>query len=235
MLKTVFIIIFSSSLFSYPQETNVTPFLKLVEEGNLDEARKRLNDLVQSNPNDPSVKFLNAILQENAGAAKRIYEDIHKNHPGSKYADASLYRLFSYYYALGSYKKAEKLKNDLVSKFPSSPYIKSTNRNLPDEGANTGYIQEELVSSSVAKTPDKKPEFNYTIQAGAFLNVNNARNLNTRFKNKGYHSEIFPKVVGGSILNVVTVGRFANKPEADKFLITLKKNYNLDGRIIPVN
>ncbi len=81
-------------------------------------------------PDDPSVMFLDAVLKENGQEAVVIYQDIVDNHPKSKYADAALYRIFSYYYALGLYETAQEKLKQLKESYPTSPYIKVADQNL---------------------------------------------------------------------------------------------------------
>src|SRR5690606_3952819 len=92
-----FFILINSSVL--PQEVNIIHFLKQIENGEREESENRLAQLIKESPNDPSVKFLKAVLTENGADAVNLYREIIQKHPGSKYADASVYRLYSYYYA----------------------------------------------------------------------------------------------------------------------------------------
>ncbi|MBU1095935.1 MAG: SPOR domain-containing protein [Bacteroidetes bacterium] len=237
-MRTLFIVllflIFSSPVLN-AQEQNITSYLKMVEAGNIKEASDALINLKNNLPNDPSVKFLDAVLTEDGNKANQLYLEIFEQYPKSNYADASLYRIFSFYYSDGIYKKAEEYKNLLLKNYPSSPYVKAANRKLPDEeiSGNESVVQ-ELTESPVKEISGIK-DFNYTIQAGAFLNINNAQNLKSRFESDGYYSNIFPKDIGGSILNVVSVGRFSEITEAENFLSKLNTVYKIEGRIIPNN
>ena len=107
-LFLIFLFQFSGQIYS--QEVNIVPYLKAIENGNIGEAKEVLVDLKAKYPNDPSVMFLDGVLKENGQEALVIYQKIVDVYPDSKYADASLYRIFSYYYALGLYNTArEKL------------------------------------------------------------------------------------------------------------------------------
>lgn len=237
MFKHFFIvIIFITTLITFAQEQNISGTLKLIENGNLDEAKKTLQKFQEQAPNDPSVKFLKAVLSDDGNEANTIYEEIVKNHPNSNYADASLYRIFSYYYAKGIYGKAEELKTQLRNNYPSSPYLKAVDRTIPDSEEEEYITQPATTTAS--NTVINKPtnsSFHYTIQAGAFLNNNNARRLKETFEQDGYDSDIFTKDIGGSIFNVVSVGKFKSSEDAEEFLYKLKSDYNLVGRIIPLN
>lgn len=205
------------------QEADITSALRQIESGNINGAEVSLKELKKSNPGDPSVIFLDAVLTINGEEALKKYSSVYEKFPKSKYADASLYRIFSYYYSLGYYKKAESYLSKLKSDYPASPYLKSADRNIPDS--------EEVIE--ITKTEESLPvKYNYTIQAGAFLNVDNAKRLEEQIKSDGYPAEITTKEIGGSILNVVTVGKFIKDEDAASVLEYLSKKYNLAGRVI---
>ena len=95
LLILFFVLLLCPLLF--PQEVDIIPYLREIESGKKDNAKNHLAQLEAKSPNDPSVKFLKGVLTENAQDAIEIYIDIVKNYPRSKYADAALYRLYSYY------------------------------------------------------------------------------------------------------------------------------------------
>lgn len=205
------------------QEADITSALRQIESGNIKGAEASLKEIKRSSPGDPSVIFLDAVLTINGEEALKKYSSVYEKFPKSKYADASLYRIFSYYYSLGYYKKAESYLSKLKSDYPDSPYLKSADRNIPDS--------EEVIE--ITKVEESQPvKNNFTIQAGAFLNVDNAKKLVEQIKSDGYPAEITNKEIGGSILNVVTVGKLAKEEEALPLLEYLSKKYNLTGRVI---
>ncbi len=233
--KIIYFIILFTAYVMLAQEQNITASLKLIESGNISEAKSNLDNLKVLHTEDPSVKFLEAVLTEDGELANSIYEDIYIHSPQSNYADASLYRIFSYYYARGIYGKAEELKSLLKNKYPSSPYIKAVDRTIPDDDESTYESAPTVPKAPVVPKTTSAVEYKFSIQAGAFLNNGNARKLSEKFQQDGYESSVFPKEIGGSIFNVVTVGQFRSREDADKFLAKLKSDYNLEGRIIPLN
>jgi len=215
---------------SFAQNVNIVPALKKVEAGEIETARKMLKDFKNEDPKSPVVLFLDAVLTDNGEDALYKYEMVYRNHPKSKYADASVFRIFSYYYALGIYKKAETYKQLLLKKYPNSPYVKAVNRNIPD-------IEFDAAPPTSAQTSVSKPsaKYKFTVQAGAFLSIGNAKNLAAKILENGYKATITPKDIGGSILNVVTAGNFSSEEEANKFLIWLNSKFGLNGRIKTIN
>ncbi|MBI1936501.1 MAG: SPOR domain-containing protein [Ignavibacteriales bacterium] len=222
-MKKIFFLFLLLASKTFSQEIDITDALKQIESGNIRNAKKTFQDFSAKNPADPSVIFLGAVLTTNGGEALKKYSIVYELHPKSNYADASLYRIFSYYYAMGLYKKAETYLNKLKMEYPNSPYIKSADRNIPDETIA------ENVSEPQTKPSDK---FNYTIQAGAFLNADNAKKLCEQLKADGYTCEITTKEIGGSILNVVNIGKFANEEETKSVLDYLSDKYKINGRTV---
>ena len=233
-MKKIFVI----SLFFYSalvaQEVDIVPALQQIENGNIKSAETILHELKTQNANDPSVIFLDAVLTKDGEEALKKYSTVLEKYPDSKYADAVIYRIFSYYYSLGYYKKAETYLDRLKKDFPESPYIKTADRKIPD-------IEEQPPQPVVTTSKHVQPEkteiktYNFTIQAGAFLNVDNAKKLCDQLNKENYFTEITTKEIGGSILNVVNVGRFATEEESKSVLNLLEKRFNLKGRTVPIN
>ncbi len=234
--------------FSFAQETDITSYLKEIESGNAEQVLKVLPHLKKEHPNDPSVIFLDAVLTTNAEEALQKYFTIYKDHPRSRYADAALYRIFSFYFSMGLYDKAQKYLDLLKSEYPKSPYISYADRNIPQQDLDKVVIvndsskkdlsgEKKEVAAQENKKPvavtKEKPVVKYFyVQAGAFLNYDNAKKLKSQFKAKGWEAIIYPKDVGGSILNIVAIGKFTTRKEAEKLLTDLKSDFGIDGRIV---
>ena len=234
--KTVFltlILLFILTGLTYSQDVDIIPYLKQIESGNIDEARSELLDLKEEYPESPSVKFLEGVLTENGQLAVVIYQDIVDNYPTSKYADASLYRIFSYYYALGLYETAQKKLDQLILDYPGSPYIKIAQQNkFPSEDISVN--EEEDSTELNGEETIAEQEFKFTIQAGAFSNRDNAESLKAEFLNSGIFSDTKEKLVGGTRFHIVYVGKFLTENDAESFLQVINKRYKLSGRIIPI-
>lgn len=255
MVRTIFriFLLLTISVPVLAQEPDVAPYLKQIEAGNASEAKEQLKLLTSRYPASPSVMFLDAVLTEDGRDAVTKYSQIVENHPESNYADVSLYRIYSYYFALGFYNTAKTYLERIKNEYPASPYIKIAERHTPDEDLDKPFLAagdikpETIQSSTVSKATalkDNRHEANknanikgakYTIQAGAFLSVSNARNLKSALEAGGYYSEVKEKEIGGSILNVVYAGRFKSADEAKPVLETINKEYKLSGRIVPLN
>lgn len=218
----------SSNIFS--QDINIIPYLKQIEAGNKKDVEKQLPSLISKNPNSPSVLFLEGVLTDDGEKALITYSKILDKYPKSKYADAALYRIFSYYYAAGEYYNAKKCLGDLKKDYPTSPYIKIAERDIPE--ADQTAVSEGKESNQI--TEENTPKYKFTIQAGAFTNPSNAAALKNNFEDNGFFSEIKHKVVAGTTFRVVYVGKFEDKEEAENFLHVINREFKLDGRIVEI-
>jgi tetratricopeptide (TPR) repeat protein len=219
---------------SHSQDVDIVSYLKRIENGSADEVRRELTGLKQGNPDNPSIMFLEGVLTENGQKAVLIYQDIVDNYPDSKYADAALYRIYSYYYALGLYESAEKKLAELTNNYPESPYIKIAKINqLP---VNPGITREEEVPPKQKfvepGNESRQAMDNFTIQAGAFSVKENAEALRLEFEKSGFISETKTKLVAGTTFHIVYVGKFSNENDAENFLKTINEKFNLTGRVI---
>lgn len=221
-----------NSLFS--QDVEIIPYLKQIESGNSSEVKAELPELKRKNPESPSIMFLEGVLTENGQQAIVIYQKIVDNYPESRYADAALYRIYSYYYALGLYETAKEKLMQLQAKYPSSPYLKvASQTRIPDQDEQT-QEQQDPTQEKKQQTVSEH-QYKFTIQAGAFSNSDNAKSLQSDFENAGMFCQIKEKNVAGTVFNVVYVGKFLTEDEADNFLKVINEKFKLNARIVPIS
>lgn len=232
----LFLVLFSLNLYS--QEVNIINELKAIENGEIELAKTSLAKLKASNPENSSIIFLEAVLTEDGEKSIDLYQTVLDKFPTSKYADASLYRIYSYYYALGIYRRANIYLNQLKSEYPNSPYLKSNSiSQFTQEYESANVTRTNNTSSSTKNNTENNSNTNekkemYSIQVAAFLNQTNAINLSNQLKSKQYESFITDKEVGGSILKVVFVGNYDSEDKAKKVLEDIKKEFGLSPKLI---
>ena len=214
----------------HAQDSDVIKQLKNIEKGNIQESKKALSSLKVKYPGNPSVLFLEAVLTTDGQTALELYKTVYEKNPDCAFADASLYRMFSYYYSIGLYKKAEETLTNLKTKYPKSPYIQAADRTIPEELPSDSRRAIQTENPQTEKTGND----NFTVQAGAFLNIQNAQSLKKSLEADGFYSEITTKEVGGSMLNVVLAGKFGTEKGADSLITHLDKKYRLKGKVVPV-
>jgi len=228
------LLFFALSINIYAQDVNIVPYLQQIENGEADEVRNELIGLKEKYSDDPSVMFLEGVLTENGQKAVVIYQKVVDEYPDSKYADAALYRIYSYYYALGLYEAATEKLNKLITDYPNSPYIKIAKQNqLP---VNPEITQEDDTDVTQQKKEDVVgDDYKFTIQAGAFSKIENAESLQLKFEKSGIFSEIKDKLVAGTTFHVVYVGKFVTENDAESFLKTINDKFELSGRVIQIS
>lgn len=222
----LFLIIILLPSFTYAQDVDIVTYLKQIENGEIEKVESELPTLKKNYPNSPSIMFLEGVLTQNGQDAVAIYTKIVNTYPYSKYADAALYRIYSYYYALGLYETAKSYLSKLKKDYPDSPYIKIAERNVPS------YDEGEIDNKHKSEIPEMS--YRYTIQAGAFSKLLNAQNLRQDFEESGFKSEIKEKTVGGTTFHVVYVGEFVSEDEATNFLQVINKEFKLEGRVVEI-
>ena len=241
-VKTIFAFLVLSFLTtsSFAQETNIVSYLKQVERGNKQVVLDQMPDLKKDHPNDPSILFLEGVVTENGQNAVVLYKELLNKYPKSRYADAAVYRIYSYYYALGLYETAKTYLEMLKKNYPNSGYLDAAERKMPvkDELSSEDKVVKEQPPVKKEESPEtekKNLDYKFTIQAGAFSNTDNAIALMKRFEDAGFYSQVKEKNVAGTSFHVVFIGKFLTEEEAKNFLDVINTRFSLDGRIVPIS
>jgi hypothetical protein len=215
---------------SIAQEVDIVPYLKMVEQGKLEEVKSKLLDLKTDYPKSSNLIFLEGVISENGQDAVVLYQSLVDKYPKSAYADASLYRLYSYYFALGLYNTADKNLAKLKKDYPESPYIKMASVNVVKNEVEETTKQ----TTEVTNQNENEKDFNFTVQAGAFTNSANAGVLKKEIENAGMISFIKEKNVAGTVFTVVYVGKFETRKEAEDFLPIANTRFKIAGRVVEI-
>lgn len=237
ILLLIFVSVIMANVPVRAQDVDIIPYLKQIEAGNTQNASEELPLLKKRNPDSPSLLFIEGVLTENGQEALVIYNSIITKYPRSKYADAAMFRVYSYYYALGLYETAGKYLNRLKREYPESPYIKIADRTIPQQDEVNELSRSEVkdVKSGGSTEVKETKKYLYTIQAGAFSSTSNAELLKKDFQIAGYYSEIKEKTVGGSVFQVVYVGRFTSEEEARSTLQVINSEFKINAIVTAIN
>ena len=85
------------------------------------------------------------------------------------------------------------------------------------------------------ESKDDQNQLSYSVQAGAFTNADNANTLKKDIENAGMTSFIQEKNVAGTVFNVVFIGKFATRKEAEDFLPIANTRFRIAGRVVEIN
>jgi cell division protein FtsN len=192
-------------IFSQTKEPDIQKRLDQIKTGKTSEVKKELPRLLNKYPNNPGVMYLQARLTENAEEATKIYNEIYTKYPKSEYAQHALYKLYQYYSIIDNNKKARDKYNQLLKLYPKSKYLAKEK------------------NSSIKKF--------YYIQIGAFSSDENAKNFSDNIAQLGYKPNIVAKTNDDRTLFLVTIGKFNNLIEAEKYQKSIESKLDITSVI----
>jgi hypothetical protein len=216
-------ILFSQDIFN-DEYYDISSYLKDIENGELQNIKSELPKLLKEYPKDPNILYLDALLTTDGDLALNKFLKIPQDYPSSKYADAALFRVFCYYFAIEDYEKSNNIYNWFKKDYPNSPYFKQCRFiNL----TNTKKKQ------TLEKTDDNKYRYQetkeYNIQLGAFSNRENAEKLYTNLISQGYKIN---KIEKNNLLVLILNINLKDDNELDALIQNLSKKYNLQPKLL---
>ncbi|PJA95454.1 MAG: hypothetical protein CO129_11660 [Ignavibacteriales bacterium CG_4_9_14_3_um_filter_34_10] len=231
--KIILLILFSINLFA--QSDVIVEQLKLIESGKTEQVKSWLREIRKDvNFNDQSIDIIDALLTENGIDAVNKYDDFQKINPKHYLSQLALFKLYSYYYSIGTYTKAKDYAVQLKKRFPGSSYLSSINEVYLKNEKTESLIPPVKKSDEKIEPKDEAPVSieKYSIQVGAFANINNAKQLIKKIKAKKYKTDLIRKIINGKDLNIVMVGSYKSLDEAIKAQNRINKEFKVDGKII---
>ena len=214
-------------------DPDISRYMSLIDNGQADQVRSELPSLLARYPNNPGVLFLQGIVTKEGAEAVRIYQSIVDNFPMSEWADAALYKVYQFYYALGLYRTAELKMNQLKKEYPASKYLTGSaepeTQNLAEEQEQPPASQTDETTRR-AKTTD--PQVQFALQVGAYTAQVNAEKQKLFFEDLGYVVEVISRVKDNRSLFLVLVGGYPTYAEAKAKSTEIKQTYNIDSIVI---
>jgi cell division septation protein DedD len=236
----------------FGQNAEVQKFLTMANSGQVEEVRREVPALLAKYPNDPGVLYLQALTTKDGAEAARVYQSVVDNFPKSAYADASLFKLYQFYYALGLYRTADLKLKQLQQEYPNSKYL--TRAGVTDPGTLPEEVEVPADSSreaeavpapaqpaavSVAQGQAAQPQApasvtptGFVLQTGAFSTQANAEKQKAFFVGLGYSVELITKVRDTKTLYVVLVGSFTSYDAAKAKAVEIKKQHKIDCMVV---
>ena len=256
-------IVFFFLLVSFSFGQNIDLYLSLIEEGKVEGVKENLPELSSKYPNNPGVIYLKAILTQDGNSAIKLYQDLLKKHPDSKYASYSAMKIGEYFYARGLYTQAATLLKNIPIKYPRFVDIQRVTNlmvnsfNAIGEADSARYyaliinsmfpnidIESDMVIDKSKplnqvfdfnrKRPDLGP---YVVQIGAFGSEQNAKRLKLQASQLGHDVSINKVDSNGKRLYAVRVNRYKSKKQAEKAGRDIKTKLGMEYRVLyrPIN
>ena len=212
-------------------EPDIPKYLAMIKNGEGERVKGELPTLLTKYPNNPGVMYIQGLLTSEGADAVRIYQSIVDNFPKCEWADAALYKVYQFYYALGLYRTAELKMNQLKAEYPQSKYLTAAaeQTRLPEEATDTtGRVAKGATDSS--KTIRLQVQF--SLQVGAYAAQANAEKQKTFFEGLGYPAEIISKLKDNRSLFLVLVGAYPTYDDAKAHGNEIKQKHNIDSIVI---
>tara|TARA_Y100001970_G_scaffold251613_1_gene324660 strand:- start:340 stop:1212 length:873 start_codon:yes stop_codon:yes gene_type:complete len=118
--KIFFFLLLSSIVFS---EDQIDKLIKEVQSGNVQAAIEALPGLKKQQPDNPSVIFLDAMLDGNHERSIKKYKQVYNLYEDSKYADDAIMKIAEFYYTNGSYLKSSEWVKKINLYYSKSDHI----------------------------------------------------------------------------------------------------------------
>ena len=255
MPKIVRIMILFIPVFLFAQ--NVDMYLSLLHEGQTDGVKEYLPELISKYPNDPGVRYLQALMTSDGMQSLEMYSSLLEKYPKSKYAPEAAVKIGEYFYARGLYSQAGRQLCLIPRKYPSFSgiqrvvdltvssflaigeedsvkYYVGIYQNMFPELDVEGYgvTKGKTISAPMTQKPKTLAPKPYIVQIGAFGNLGNANRMKLQVSQIGYEVELSRVQTNGRNLHAVRVIRFKNKSEAERVGNVIKKKLGINYRVL---
>lgn len=205
-------------------DEGLRPYITLWKAEEVDSIRSILPTLSQKYPGKPEILFFQAVFEMDGEKAAAGFLRIVNTHPDSYFADEALFRLIQHDYALGQYRTADTRVQELVRRYPQSPWAEKAGVFAMKAVQTDAFKDTSAVTQTTAR---------YTLQLGAFSRSQNAEDLKTKLVAAGFTGAATgEKTVAGKKYFTVTWGSFADKDAARREGDRMKSKMNLTYSIV---
>ena len=155
MKRLAIILIF----FSFAYSQNINLYLTLIEKGRYDEVRENIPDLLSRYPNEPGVKYIQALINNDGDASLAQYKKVIENFPDSEFASQSSIKIGEYFFARGLYSQASAQLKKSIFDYPKSDFHQRALDLMINSYIATG--EKDSARISLALISDLYPKLDY--------------------------------------------------------------------------
>ena len=155
MKRLTIILIF----FSFAYSQNINLYLTLIEKGRYDEVRENIPDLLSRYPNEPGVKYIQALINNDGDASLAQYKKVIENFPDSEFASQSSIKIGEYLFARGLYSQASAQLKKTIFDYPKSDFHQRALDLMINSYIATG--EKDSARISLALISDLYPKLDY--------------------------------------------------------------------------
>ncbi len=222
------LILTAPALRAQSADAEVTKYLAMLQDGQIDQVKAEIPSLLNKYPNNPGVVYLQAQTTSEGAEAVRIYQSIVDNFPASDWAPEALFKVYQFYYALGLYRTAEMKMTQLKKNYPASK------RATGAEEVDTGKLPEDRPESPAPGTPAGADTHvpapaHFTLQVGAYTAQANAEKQKAFFEEMGYTVEMISRVKDNKSLFLVLVGTYPSAEDAKAQGAEIRAKFHIES------
>ncbi|MFQ5824606.1 MAG: SPOR domain-containing protein [bacterium] len=212
--------------------TAIALYLEAVIEPDASKAVENYKQLLNQFPNSEQAEnalFRTAQYYFSRGlymSARKHFLDFRERFPKSTFADDAHYLAAACLFASEKFENCRSELKNLMHNYPRSPFTKLAREDLKE----IKWLQKEGTSYSIDQIEKSKGK--YTLQTGAFTQINNALNQRRYFSRLGLPVEIREKNENGMTFYLVWIGAFKTKSDAAAYGEKFKSKYGKLYRII---
>ena len=155
-MKRLAIILF---FFSFAYSQNINLYLTLIDKGRYDEVRENIPDLLSRYPNEPGVKYIQALINNDGDASLAQYKKVIENFPDSEFASQSSIKIGEYLFARGLYSQASAQLKKTIFDYPKSDFHQRALDLMINSYIATG--EKDSARISLALISDLYPKLDY--------------------------------------------------------------------------
>ena len=155
MKRLAIILIF----FSFAYSQNINLYLTLIEKGRYDEVRENIPDLLSRYPNEPGVKYIQALINNDGDKSLAQYKKVIENFPDSEFASQSSIKIGEYLFARGLYSQAGAQLKKTIFDYPKSDFHQRALDLMINSYIATG--EKDSARISLALISDLYPKLDY--------------------------------------------------------------------------
>ena len=155
MKRLAIILIF----FSFAYSQNINLYLTLIDKGRYDEVRENIPDLLSRYPNEPGVKYIQALINNDGDASLAQYKKVIENFPDSEFASQSSIKIGEYLFARGLYSQASAQLKKTIFDYPKSDFHQRALDLMINSYIATG--EKDSARISLALISDLYPKLDY--------------------------------------------------------------------------
>ncbi len=162
-------------------------------------------------------------------AARKQFLELVEKYPNSLYLAEAMYFAASCLYASGNHESAISELKNLIGQHSKSRFAELAKDDLQESNNHSTNGSNDAKKSQL-KIDSRNGK--YSLQIGAFSQVNNALNLKNYCLKLGFPAEIREKQDGRTAAYLVWMGAFETKEEAERFGELFKKEHGKPYRVV---